>query len=251
MSIYLDKTNELKTKLTNLGLDKNEAAVYLSLLKLGEVGASKVVSDTKLHGQTVYTALDTLEAKNLVRYVLVKGRKRFSAQNPKILLNMVEQQRSVAQSVAEELEHRFSAVDLQHIEILKGVEAFRASELQLLAECAPGENLLVFGGLGDSYIQSHGNQFNEYEYQRRKQKLGVRYLGISSQAAYLQQSKEDRYNFEFRFINAAFSGVTTTCVFGTHAVAIYIFDETVTCIILRNAKIAESYTGFFNGLWGA
>ncbi|MEY2641141.1 MAG: hypothetical protein RL150_534 [Candidatus Parcubacteria bacterium] len=251
MSKNFDKDKSIHAKLMRLGLDKNESAVYLSLLKLGEVGASKVVSDTRLHGQTVYTALDGLIQKNLAHHVLIRGRKRFSAQDPKILLQIADQQRADALAITEELGQRFSAIDIQDIEIIKGIDSFHANELRLLSECAPGENLLVFGGHGDSYIEAHGNKFNEYDYQRQKRGCGVRYLGIKTQAPYLEKSKDERYNFEYRYSPAAFSGVTTTCIFGTNAVVIYLFDETVTSIVIRNKKIVESYTGFFNGLWNA
>jgi len=250
MSKITDKKDEIFDDLHELGLDKNEVIVYLSLLKLGEVGASKIVRDTGLHGQTVYDALYNLEGKNLVRYNLEKGRKKFLAQSPSILIDLIERKKKVASEIVEKIEKKFSTLDFQDIEILKGQESFISNEFKLLKEMPDESILLVFGGTGDSFIKNLKNQYNEYDFQRNKKNIVVKYLGSEVQKDYLTKSKDTRKNFEYRFLPDVFSGVTNICIFADSAINIYLYDETLTTITIRNKKIVESYIGFFESLWG-
>ena len=231
-------------------MDISESAVYLSLLKLGEVGASKIVKDTNLHGQTVYDALYKLENRNLIRFNLTKGRKKFIAQNPSILLSLIDTQKQIAESVLEKIEKSFSTIDMDSIEIIKGKESFVINELKMLGEVEKNSELLVLGGTGDSFISSFGNKFNEYDYQRTKKNIRVRYLGSESQRKYLHDSIDGRNSFEYRMLPQVFSGVTNITIFKNHAIIIYLFDENITSIVIRNKKIVESYEGFFESLWG-
>lgn len=249
MSKIIDKNDDIYKDLEELGLDKNESLVYTSLLRLGEVGTTKISRDTELHGQTVYDALHSLEEKNLVRHNIVSNRKKFIAQSPSILIDLIERKRKIASEIAEKIEKKFSTIDFQNIEILKGEESFRSNEFKLLKETPNESELLVFGGTGDSYVKSMGNTINEYEFQRKKKDIGVRYLGSEKQRVYMTESKDNRFKFNYKLFPDVFSGVTNITVFKERAICIYLFDETITVIVIHDKKIVESYVGFFEGLW--
>src|SRR3989344_5402504 len=59
-----DKKEESKILdgLQMLGLSEKEAAVYVSLLKLGEGGSSKIIKDAELHGQYVFQGKESCTA---------------------------------------------------------------------------------------------------------------------------------------------------------------------------------------------
>ena len=102
MSKIIDKEGNqgLVEKLQELGLSDKEAAVYLALLPRQDIGSSKLIQTTGLHGQFVYDALAKLESLGLARHVIQRGRKKFSANTPNRLLSLVEEKRLAAQSVA-------------------------------------------------------------------------------------------------------------------------------------------------------
>lgn len=249
MSKITDKNKEILEDLEQIGLNKNEAIVYTSLLKLGEVGASKIVRDTNLHGQTVYDTLHKLEEIDLVRHIIQKGRKKFIAQDPSVLVGIVERKKIIADGVAEKINKSFSTMDYQDIEIIKGTEYFFDNEIKLLKQTKNGDEVLVFGGSGDSYVKSMGNKIKEYDYQRTKRNIVVRYLGGEDEKKFLYKLTEERPLFKYKCITQVLSGVTNLTVYGDHTIIIYMFDETVTTIIIKNKKMVESYTGFFEGLW--
>jgi len=251
MSKLLDK-NKFKSMLSDLeslGLSNRESEVYLSLLQLGEVGASKIVSATGLHGQTVYNALDTLEQKNLCRFNIVKGRKRFVAQGPDNLILMVEQKKTVAQQISNNISKSFSFVDSLDIEVYHGKEAFIQNEFNRIKELPKGSELLVIGGSGDTFIKSFAQNMTEYEFQRNKKDIKVRYIGANGQKDYLEKSKYQRKGFDYRTLPSVFSGVTNITIFPNNAIIFYLFDENIDTIIIQQKKIVESYVDFFESLW--
>ncbi|HMP85135.1 MAG TPA: helix-turn-helix domain-containing protein, partial [Candidatus Paceibacterota bacterium] len=101
MSKIIDKKIEdsILDDLYELGLDGKEARIYLSLIRLGEVGATRICTDTVLHRQFVYQSLYGLEKRGLIQVATIKGRKKFSAKNPKILSNLLAEKNRVADRV--------------------------------------------------------------------------------------------------------------------------------------------------------
>jgi hypothetical protein len=121
--------------------------------------------------------------------------------------------------------------------------------MKLLEKQKEGTEIMVIGGGGDSYIVNMGNQANEYDYRRTKKNIKVIYIGGEKERAFLDGLENDRPLFKYKYIPEVLSGITNITIFEDQALVMYIFDETVTKIIIRNKKIVESYTGFFKGLW--
>src|SRR3989338_11050127 len=109
MSVIIDeKRNEpLLKKLEDFGLNNKEAQVYLALLPHRDIGSSKIIRATGLHGQFVYDALNRLEELGLAKNVVQNGRKKFSANTPSRILALLEEKKLSAQSVVRQLQERF------------------------------------------------------------------------------------------------------------------------------------------------
>ena len=97
------KFRELNKKLQVLGLEEKSAAVYMSLLRLGDVGSSKIIKNTGLHGQYVYQSLEKLEKMGLAQHIIKRGHKKFSAKSPSVLVRVAEEHKIQAESLAGEL----------------------------------------------------------------------------------------------------------------------------------------------------
>ncbi len=73
-----------------MGLSPNESAVYDALLKLGLSPAKNILSQTNLHRQILYDALESLKQKGLVSHVVQSNRRYFRAADPKNFLDYFE-----------------------------------------------------------------------------------------------------------------------------------------------------------------
>jgi hypothetical protein len=77
-NLDISSEHDLIKQLSDVGLTDKEARVYLALLSRQNVGSSKLIAATGLHGQFVYDALARLEQLGLAKHVIQNGRKKFS-----------------------------------------------------------------------------------------------------------------------------------------------------------------------------
>jgi sugar-specific transcriptional regulator TrmB len=246
-----EKERVIIEQLTSLGLTPKEATVYLALFHLGLVGTSAIIKRTQLHGQYVYDALEKLEARGLIQHVIQRGRKKFSAKHPRILLQLLEAQKHTAESLVEQLQSSIIIPQSLNFEVCRGVEAYRAHEFHLLESSAPNDEVLVIGGVGEQFVSSMGTEFQRYEAQRRKKHLRVRYIGSEEQRAELQTraTQTHRSDFAFRCLPGLFTGLVNTDIW-SDCITFNIFGDPVTSFVVREPEIAKSYRGFFETLWG-
>lgn len=239
---------DLILDLERLGLSNKEARIYLALLNLGEVGASKIIKSTELHGQFVYNTLDTLEGRGLVQHSIVRGRKKFTAKSPDTLIILIDQQKRCAEMVSKKLKKMQGANPLQQFDVYQGQEMFVRNEFELLKTSPVDSEILIIGGNGDKYRENHGKFFESYEYARKKKNVVVRYVGSEEQRHFLRHSQENRELFKYHLLPGAFGGEFTTTIFEDR-INFYMFSEPIVVFSLKNKKIAESYRGFFETLW--
>ena len=133
----------LQNNLIKLGFTKNEVKVYLSLFTLGKCKAGKIIEETQLHRNLVYTALEKLELRQLITKVISKGVAHFSANSPNSLLEEIETQRNTAKQVATELES-LTTSDERDIKIYEGLEGIKQARMKVL-DLPKGSDFHVMG----------------------------------------------------------------------------------------------------------
>lgn len=247
--MFDEKENkDLLGDLETLGLSAKEASVYLALLELGEVGSSKIIKKTALHGQYVYNCLDSLEEKGLVQHLIKNGRKKFLAKSPRTILSLIERQRSLATSTIEKLKEVMVLPPHQHFETYQGKESYIAYEFELLKNSPKNCELLVIGGSGDDFVKTMGGDLYEYEKLRTSKNVSVRYIGSGNQKKELSQAKNHRKLFDYRILPGLFTGMVNTNIW-PDSIGFNIFGSPVTAFAISNPVIAGSYKQFFETLW--
>jgi sugar-specific transcriptional regulator TrmB len=242
------KKDKILSDLKSLGLDEKEAVVYISLLRIGETGSSKIIQDTGLHGQFVYNSLKNLENKDLVEHNLKHGRKKFRAKSPKTFTRLAFQQQKIAHNVVEELNKIMVLPPEQEYEVVQGQEAFRDLQLELMDEAPENSELLVISGSGDKYMEMMGSDIRRNDRLRAKKNVLIRYVGCIEQKEFLSISRDIQGLFEFRLLSGLFTGDVNTNIWD-NAITFNIFSSPVTCFLIRNPIIAGSYKQFFETLW--
>ena len=76
----------MEKQLEELGLSKNEAKIYLFLLKRGATTTGSIIKETGTANSRVYESLNILIKKGLVSYNIQKDGKHFQAVDPKDFL---------------------------------------------------------------------------------------------------------------------------------------------------------------------
>jgi len=250
LSINTDEkeNGKLLDNLQKLGFSTKEALVYYSLLALGEVGSSKIVKTSGLHGQFVYQALASLEDKGLVSHIVKSGRKKFKAGSPQVIARNIAKQELLAESVARELERVMTLPPEQTTETFMGLEAYTDQEFSLLKEAPPQSELLIIGGSGDQFGKIMKDHLSKYEKIRLKREIGIRYIGSGEQKDNLSQVKSTRELFDFRVLPGLFTGSVNTNIW-QNTLGFNIYGNPVINFSIYNPHIAGSYRQFFETLW--
>jgi predicted DNA-binding transcriptional regulator len=252
MSENTDEISErdLLKQLESVGLSEKESRVYLALLPRRDVGSSKIINATGLHGQFVYDALAHLEQLGLAKHVIQNGRKKFSANPPLRLLSIVDEKRLAAQSIAKQLQSRYSGAHEQDFEIFQGEQAFLMHQFDMLervpqdsealAICGPTENFLATLGEGES---------DEFERLRVKKGLRVRYIGMESMRPRLAEARKWRKLWEYRILPGGTStGLVDTDIWPDN-ITFNIFGDPILSFTITNKTVADGYKEFFESLW--
>lgn len=92
--------------LVELGLSKNDAAVYAALVDVGPCFVAPLVKETKKHRQIVYNSLETLLAHNLISVSQKNGKNFYVISNPHHLLADIKKREALAQNLITSIEQK-------------------------------------------------------------------------------------------------------------------------------------------------
>ena len=129
----------METKiLEEIGLEQEEAKIYLALLKLGPVSASDVSRETKIERTAVYRILEKLLDKGIANYFTENKVKRFNAVDPRKLLFQLEERYAEFEKMVPELERlsNWEKPEGPRIEIYRGLKGIKAMirEIRIIRE---------------------------------------------------------------------------------------------------------------------
>lgn len=240
--------DETIRRLEEFGLNEKEARVYLALLPYRDIGSSKLIRATGLHGQFVYNALERLEQLGLSKHVVQNGRKKFSANTPHRILSMMEEKKLSAQSVVRQLQEKFIGAHEQDFEIFQGDDAFIAHYYDMIEKTPPNSQLDVIAGPSERFLQTYGPEAEEFERCRAEKKLHVRYLGAESQRKRLKERLGEQKFWEYRVLPGHSFGLVNIEIFPDN-LSINIWGNPIVIFSMTSKEVADGYREFFNALW--
>ena len=241
---------DLYRPLEEVGLSQKEARVYMALLPYRDIGSSKLIRATGLHGQFVYDSLQRLEELGLARHVIQNGRKKFSASTPKRILSLLDEKRLRFQNILMQLEEKFSGQHEQDFEVLQGEEAFVAYQLSFIESTPENGVIDVISGPNDRYFQILDSEgaADEYERKRSKKNIAIRYIGAKSQAEKFNKWEKDRPLWTYKIFPGLSTGLVDISIW-PHAVMFVTFGNPLLSFVLLSKEVADGYREFFEALW--
>lgn len=119
--------------LVDLGLTRNEAKIYISLLEIGSGTATKIAESSGVHRVNVYDSLKKLKEKNLASQLKDEDKTVFKASPPNFLINILKEKEIQLQQIIPmlELSHQFSKGEV-NVQIYEGYDFLRNMFLRFL-----------------------------------------------------------------------------------------------------------------------
>lgn len=239
------------SELIGLGFNKNEAKVYLALIRFGKADARTLIRETKFHKNIVYDNLEKLIDKGLVSFIL-EGRKQiFQIAYPDSLVDFFEnkqkeldEQKNNAEKISKEIGKIVDKLPSGSVAtIFRGIKGVR-SFYNLTLEKA--KEYVVFGAPQES-IDLMGELFwRNYNTKRIAKKMNARMIFNPSIRTYGETIK-NKFT-EVRYFERDFEPMTETHVQGD-IVAIIVWTKEPILFLIKDKLVAESYTKFFEKMW--
>jgi sugar-specific transcriptional regulator TrmB len=223
--------------LRDAGLTDNESKVYLSLIDLGPSLAGKISRKTGLHRRTIYDVTETLIQKGLVSYILENNRRIFTANDPKHILDIIEEKKSILLPKIEELYGKFKLTKKkEQTNFYRGKNGLKiVFENQLNYE-----EVLVLGATRDAYntMPYYFKWFNE----RRKEKK-VRVRIITS-----DKSIRPKILADTRYLPEKYANPVVINIYGD-SVAMIMWGKNPFAIVVEQEEFAQGYKKYFDIMW--
>ena len=226
--------------LTDIGLTKNEAELYVILVKSGQLTATEIAGQTKISRPHVYDSLSKLLTKGAVNYVIKNNKKYFKADNPQKLLEYFREKCSRLESAVPELEKYLSVKKNDtKINIMEGPEGLKTVMNDMIRT---GKEIVTFGASDRVYEHLPKFVIDKYLEERRKKKIAARQF-------YYEGTKVLKSPYsEFRKLPKEFSTPTTTLVYG-NKISIWIWQPVPMAIMIESDDLAKAYRHYFELLW--
>ena len=233
-------------KLEEIGLSRNEAAVYTALLGLGETKTGAIVKKTGMHRVLIYDALDALIEKGLATFVIKENRKYFQAMEPDKLVDFLKEKQEIAESLLPELDRirEKSKLD-QQVAIYYGIKGQETVFNKMLKELSPGGTYHCFSPGFMTFIM--GEKYHD-KFQKHKRKENIKsfiiYFGDYSKR---EEVIKDAYaSIRYSPINYF---PTTTYIYNDKVLTIVWTANPPFSVLITNKQTADSYTRLFHDFW--
>jgi len=244
--IFMDELDFVK-----LGLNRNEAKVYIYLLKNGESLAGGIIKFTALHRNIVYDNLEKLIEKGLVSFVRGGNGKIFRANSFEAIEDMLEkdqkllgEKKTSARKMKKEIEKLVKgSSEEQDAIVYRGINGIKAIMRDTLKD---GKDYVVFGAPKFSNDLMGNTYWLNYNLKREKKKMKIKMIFNEDLREW---SKTIRNKLTMiKFLPEKFDSITETIVYGDK-IAIMVWTEKPIATLIKDKNLAKAYRKYFEILW--
>lgn len=235
------------TILEDLGLTPAEIKVYISLLELGNAGASAVILRSSLQNSVVHRALNSLIEKGLISFILEGNRKVYQATEPDYFYSFIDTKKKKFDQIFPELKKRQeSSKSKTEATIYKGKRGISEIYSRLL-NCGGKEYLTFGGGKRVTYEVMGEHWWTALHTKRISRKIRARQV-FDETIREFGEALNKRPLSSVRFLPQDFEQLTETVIIGEY-VAIIIFTEAPYGLLIKDPIVVEGYRKNFDILW--
>lgn len=244
---------DLIREMTRLGFSDKEAAVYVALLTKGNAAAQEIVASARLNRATTYDTLESLGRAGLVTAYTERGQRRFSAEPPERLLNVLHMQRreiAIREEVASRLLPRLLAIGSQHaakpkIRYIEGATGLR--NMQREYECYEGEIFQLVGYDAYRAIEDRDVTDDHHEALTDAGKTRIRSMVVTDKNVAFPKLT----HVEFRRISPSVISVEGEVTVWHDRVVLFSYANGIIAIEIASKTIADTVRGVLELAWFA
>lgn len=231
-------------KLMSFGFSKNEARIYLALLKLGTSPLSDVVRETGIHKTNVFHCMNKLITKGYVKYSLKGKIKVFEAASPEIIQTFIdEKQRQLTKMLPTLLGFYSTTKKKTDMQVQQGLKALKHSMNDLLQYKKPIYTI----GSPKRAIELAKASLEDFHKKRIRMKIPMHHIYDKDAVSRVKQLNKMEYT------KARYSTKKTNNPFSINicgdVVLLKVWRKNGFVIKIKNKDVADGYRAHFDMMW--
>jgi len=232
--------------LEGLGLTRNEAIIYLTLLDLGKSHIGQITEKTRMHRRTIYDCLERLKDRGLVSFIIEGKIRFFIATNPNKLREIIKEKQTKIEEILPKLFEISKGSKVKtEVSVHKGKEGLK-NIMEDIIKSKPK----IWYSLTSS--AKAGEVFPVYLYQfharRVKESIILKIIfGRNEKAIKRARELEKTPLTEVRFNDARYVIPISIWLYNDK-LALMLWDSE-TGILIENKETAETFKNYFEVLW--
>ena len=242
---------DIKQSLKEFGLDDGEVALYLASLKMGEAGMSELARQAQLKRTSAYVVFQALEKKGLMGSFKMRGRHKFVATAPDLLVNKAAKQLEDLKNILPALASFTHRPDAKpQITYYEGKEGYYVASEDSLRQ--PGSTVRHIGSISEIHkVIGEEWDLNYYIPARLKKHIHFKALYFKSQMpkSFLTANHAELLR-EVKYLPEDHIYQTSKLIYG-NKMAIFSSKKELITVIIESADITVSERAIFDTIWHA
>lgn len=229
--------------LENLGLNKGEIKVYLTLLELGSTKVGRVIEKSGIASSAVHNSINSLVNKGLVSYVKKGKIKFYQAVPPRQLIDFIEDKKKKVFEILPELELKQRLVEeKQEAEIFEGIKGIMAMLNSLIEDGKKGDEYLFFA----TYLEEKNEEIQEFfrKFDLKRAEKGLLVKGLAPNK--IKPLFKGRKILKMKYADFPILSDISMC---KNKVAFITWGDKPIGYLIRSPQIYEMFRNFFNSIW--
>ncbi len=244
------KNNQLINILKELGLTESEAEIYFISLSLGPSTILKMAQASGIKRTTVYSIVDSLKQKGLVNIELAGFKKKFVAEDPQRLEEILETRKEKFRKLLPE----FSAIynlrgGESFIKYYEGIPAIKGIYESMIRDIKPHEDYLVIGNQ-DNVLNLDQEYMLDFLHRRAKLPINIKMIFQESEMAHKLKEQEKNFNSKIKILHPG-TKFNTNLVITPQRVFIHQLIQPIIAIVIENKSIIQMHKEMYEVIWNS
>ena len=234
-----------KSIIKNLGLTDYEVEIFLTLIKSGPLSVYEISKKTGLYRQACYDALNRLQEKGIVSFVLKNGKKIFRAIDPNKISELLDEKKRQFDSLLPELlKMQILGKDDISVEIFKGKNIIKIALKDIINILKDKGGEVLCTAIDESFAESTDKLTIE-QYERDLINFNIRERIITRKG---MKTFFTRGKTKYKYIDKKYFNPNPIITYG-NKVQMIMWGNPNYLIIITNKNISNSFKKQFKLMW--
>ncbi len=237
---------ELKQSLEQYGFTKNEANIYLHLLKNVEATAFQIAKATAIPRSTVYITIESLKNNGFVSQFKKNNVAYFTVESPNRLISALKQKEEIIELVMPEIRALTTKnLDIPVAKLHTGINGIKIGLEDILETLKNKKIKQILATSQPDLLEYLPKYFPNWLKQREKLGVFTKLILPSSATDYLQPNELR----EIRFLNKKFPFSSSVTICGDRVVFFSFDGNEPYSIIIQSKSVSDMFMQFFLFSW--